>query len=474
MCGDRRISYAELSRGVGRLASAFARLGLRRGEHLALMLPNVPEFSLAYFAAHTLGAPVVPLSVQLMPEEIAWHLADSGAVMMVAADGVLERAAQGIEQAGHAVRQVAASRLEELLSAEPEETPIAPTAPVDTAVILYTSGTTGRPKGAELTHANLLGNAEVMSGPMLGLDHETIALCALPLFHSFGQTVAHNAVLLRGGTVVLLPRFEEQAAVEAIERHAITFFAGVPTMYIALRRAAAASGTRLSGLRHCISGGAPMPVEVLRGFDAEHGVDIRESYGLSETSPVASLNVLDSPKRPGSIGVPIEGVQFRLAADDGTLIDEPMRRGEILIQGPNVMKGYHGRPEATAETIVDGWLRTGDIAHRDADGYYYIVDRRKDMILRGGYNVYPREVEEVLYRHPGVAEAAVVGVPDPEVGEEVKAVVVLREGTAAGSREILEHCRAHLAAYKCPRQVEFRDALPKGPSGKILKRSLRG
>jgi long-chain acyl-CoA synthetase len=371
------------------------------------------------------------------------------------------------------VRLVPGGSLDRLLAAEGTALPPAATRPDDTAVLLYTSGTTGRPKGAELTHFNLLENARTVSGPMLGLDEETVSLCALPLFHSFGQTVAHNAVLRRGGTVVLLPRFEEQAAVDAIQRHGVNFFAGVPTMYIALRRAAAARGARLSGLRRCVSGGAPMPVEVLSGFDAEHGVDIRESYGLSETSPVASFNALDRPKRPGSIGVPIEGVEFRLAAEDGSLIEDPMRPGEILIRGPNVMKGYYRRPEATAETIVDGWLRTGDIARRDAGGYYHIVDRRKDLILRAGYNVYPREVEEVLYRHPAVAEAAVVGVPHPEVGEEIRAVVVLRAGAAASAAGLMDHCRAHLAAYKCPRLVEFREVLPKGPSGKILRRALR-
>jgi long-chain acyl-CoA synthetase len=483
LCGGRAFSYGELDRDARRLAAALARAGLRRGNHLALMLPNVPEFTLAYFAAHALGAPVVPLSVQLMPDEIAFHLGDSDAVMMVAAADCLDRARAGAGRAERAVRLISSGadhaadsipRLEDLLAAEPHPLEPALTLPDDTAVLLYTSGTTGRPKGAELTHRNLFSNADVMGGPMLGLGSSTVALCALPLFHSFGQTVSHNAVLRQGGTVVLLPRFEAGEAVGLIVRHGVNFFAGVPTMYIALRRAAAVAGERLSRLSRCVSGGAPLPVEVLRGFEAEHGVDIRESYGLSETSPVASLNVLDRPRRPGSIGVPIQGVEMRLVDEAGEPIGEPLRRGEIQIRGHNVMKGYYRRPEATAETIRDGWLRTGDMAHRDADGFYFIVDRRKDLILRAGYSVYPREVEEVLYGHPGVAEAAVVGVPDPERGEEIKAVIVVRPGESAAPDDIIAWCRERLAAYKCPRLIEFRDALPKGPTGKILKRALRG
>ncbi len=476
ICGDRRLAYGEVDAAARRLSTALARRGLGRGRALALMLPNTAEFTLCYFAAHTLGAPVVPLNVGLVPDEIAYHLTDSEVSLMVAVPEAMERAAAGIDRTGRSIPLLAGGMeaIASLIDPESGASAIAETAPDDTAVILYTSGTTGRPKGAELTHFNLHENARVVAGPMLGLDESTVALCALPLFHSFGQTVAHNAVLMSGGAVALLRRFEERAAAEAIARHGVTFFAGVPTMYIGLRRAAGALGVRLAGVRLCVSGGAPMPVEVLRGFEAEHGVTIRESYGLSETSPVASFNRLDRPARPGSIGVPIEGVEFRLAADDGAILEEPAARGEILIRGPNVMKGYHRRPEATAEAIQDGWLRTGDIARRDEDGYYFIVDRRKDVILRAGYTVYPREIEEVLFAHPGVAEAAVVGMPHPEYGEEIKAVVVLKEGADASAAAILEHCRRHLAGYKSPRVIEFRDQLPRGPSGKILKRALRG
>ncbi|HET6372691.1 MAG TPA: AMP-binding protein, partial [Candidatus Polarisedimenticolia bacterium] len=333
--------------------------------------------------------------------------------------------------------------------------------------------TTGRPKGAELTHFNLSHNAETVGQRLLRLPEETTALAALPFFHSFGQTVIQNTVLMRGGTVVLMQRFDAVSALELIQGHGVTFFAGVPTMYFELLRHTTMSGLRLEGLTHLMSGGAPMPVEVMKEFERRHDAAILESYGLSETSPVASSNVPDRPRKAGSIGLPIEGIEFKLVDERGDSITDPMVPGEICIKGPNVMKGYYKRPESTAEAIQAGWLRTGDVAHRDEEGYYFIVDRKKDVILRGGFNVYPREVEEALYAHPAIAEAAVVGVRDERLGEEVKAVVALKTGASATEREIIEHCRGRLAAYKCPRIVEFRDSLPKGPTGKILKRVLR-
>jgi long-chain acyl-CoA synthetase len=281
-----------------------------------------------------------------------------------------------------------------------------------------------------------------------------------------------NAVLGRGGTVVLMTRFDAQAALETMARRRVTLFAGVPTMFFALLRAPGAASHNLP-LEYALSGGSAMPVEVLREFDRAYRVSILEGYGLSETSPVASFNLLDRPRKVGSIGVPIEGVEFRLVDNDGRILTEPGVPGEICIRGHNVMKGYFGKPDATAEAIKDGWLFTGDIAHRDEDGYYFIVDRKKDMIIRGGFNVYPREVEEVLYAHPAVAEAAVVGVPHESHGEEVKAFVARKPGAAATEQEIVEFCRERMAAYKYPRLVEFRDTLPKGPTGKILKRELR-
>ncbi|MCA9635853.1 MAG: AMP-binding protein, partial [Myxococcales bacterium] len=308
---------------------------------------------------------------------------------------------------------------------------------------------------------------------LLALDGDTTALTVLPLFHSFGQTVMHNAVLFGGGHIVLLPRFDATAAFQLMQAHKVSLFAGVPTMYFALLHHPDADTYDLSSLERCVSGGAAMPVEVMGAFDRKYGVNILEGYGLSETSPVASFNVLDRPKRPGSIGLPIWGVEFQLVDAEGKVVDAEGTPGEICIRGHNVMKGYFNRPEATAEAIVDGWFHTGDIATRDAEGYYFIVDRKKDMVIRGGFNVYPREIEEVLYGHPAIGEAAVIGVPHEKLGEEVKAIVALRPGQSVTPEALIAYCKEHLAAYKYPRIVEIIEALPKGPTGKILKRELR-
>jgi Acyl-CoA synthetases (AMP-forming)/AMP-acid ligases II len=353
-------------------------------------------------------------------------------------------------------------------------TDVADTMPDDTAVLLYTSGTTGRPKGAELTHFNLFYNAEYTGTKLIPYDETTISLCALPLFHSFGQTVIQNATLLAGGTAVLLPRFEPKAALALMQKHRVNLFAGVPSMYYALLNAPEAGEYDLSDLRYCLSGGSPMPVEVMRVFDAKYGVNILEGYGLSETSPVACFNRLDRPKKAGSIGLPLHGVEFQLIDEQGELIGKPDVAGEICIKGHCVMKGYYKRPETNAESIRGGWFKTGDVARRDEEGFYFIVDRKKDMIIRGGFNVYPREIEEVLFAHPAVAEAAVVGVPHERHGEEIKAVIALKPDSRCTREEIIDFCRTKLAAYKYPRLVEFRDALPKTATGKVLKRELRG
>ncbi|MCZ7680241.1 MAG: long-chain fatty acid--CoA ligase [Sandaracinaceae bacterium] len=346
------------------------------------------------------------------------------------------------------------------------------TMPDDTAVILYTSGTTGRPKGAELTQFNMFFNALYAQRFLMSLDHTTVALGTLPLFHSFGQTVIQNAVIAGGGTIVLLPRFEPKLALELMQKHKVNLFAGVPTMYFALLHYPEASQYSLS-LQYCASGGAAMPVEVMKAFDEKYGVNILEGYGLSETSPVASFNVLDRPKKAGSIGIPIWGVEFKLVDADDKTVDKVGEPGEICIKGHNVMKGYYKKPEANEEAFKGGWFHTGDIAIRDAEGYYFIVDRKKDMIIRGGFNVYPREIEEVLYGHPAIAEAAVIGVPHESHGEEVKAVVAFKAGKSATQEEIIAYCKEKLAAYKYPRIIEVIDSLPKGPTGKILKRELK-
>lgn len=485
--GDTELTYGQLHAYVRRFAGALRKLGVDRGHNVAVLLPNVPHFTIAYYGCHYAGAPVVPLNVLLTADEIVHHLVDSQAVALVTWEGFYPQARAAVDQVDRCRHLIVAKADGGDVTAEPgthnmtaligsadpvDELP--PTMPDDTAVILYTSGTTGRPKGAELTHFNMFYNAHYAGTQLMQLTPDTVALATLPLFHSFGQTCIQNAVLGVGGKVVLLPRFEPEAALELMSRHRVTYFAGVPTMYFALLHCPHAADYDLSALQWCLCGGAPMPVEVMNAFDEKYGVNILEGYGLSETSPVASFNVIDRPKKVGSIGLPIRGVEFKLVDVNGQTIEEADVPGEIWIKGHNVMKGYYGRPEATAEAIRDGWFRTGDVARRDADGYYFIVDRIKDMIIRGGFNVYPREIEEVLYAHPAVAEAAVIGVPHERHGEEVKAVIALKAGTSVGEAEIVDYCKERLAAYKYPRVVEIVDALPKGPTGKILKRALKG
>ena len=478
VAGDTEVDYATVDLFARMFAGALRDLGIRPGEHVAVVLPNVPQFTVTYFGCHYAGNPVVPLNVLLTAEELAYHLDDSQATTVVTWDLFLPTVQQA---AGDRTVIVAKADLADLSApagthnltaliagAAPVDAPH-PTTADDTAVILYTSGTTGRAKGAELTHANLLANAKVPQ-QLVGLGVDTVALVALPLFHAFGMTVMHNAVLAVGGTLVLQSRFTAAEAAALIARHRVTFFGGVPTMYLALLQDKTAD---LSTLRWCVSGGAPMPAETMARFEQRFGVTLLEGYGLSETSPVVSFTVPELPRTAGSIGYAVPGVELALLDDDGRFVTTPGERGEICVRGNNVMKGYWRNPEATAQAIVHGWLRTGDIGVFDVHGAYRIVDRKKDLIIRGGYNVYPREVEEVLHRHPAVAQAAVVGVPHARYGEDVKAVITLRPGTTATAEEIIAWAQGHLAAYKRPRSVEIREALPLGPTGKVLKSALR-
>ncbi|MCB9740307.1 MAG: long-chain fatty acid--CoA ligase [Deltaproteobacteria bacterium] len=485
--GERTFDYGTLDAYARRFAGGLQGLGVARGSHVALLLPNVPHFTMAYYGAHYAANPVVPLNVLLTADEIAYHLEDSDAVAVVVWEGFFEAAHAAFLRV-ETCRHLIVVKADPTDTAAPEgcvnftallggATPVAElpdTMPDDTAVILYTSGTTGRPKGAELSHFNLYYNAEYTSTRLLPLGSDTVALVALPLFHSFGQTVLQNGVLRSGGHLVLMPRFEPTAAFQLLAGHKVSLFAGVPTMYFALLHHPEAASFDLSALRLCVSGGSAMPASVMLAFDERYNVNILEGYGLSETSPVASFNVLDRPKKPGSIGLPIEGVEFRLVDGEGNVVADAETAGEIQIKGHNVMKGYYKRPEVNATTIVDGWFGTGDIGVRDDEGYYRIVDRKKDMIIRGGFNVYPREIEEVLYAHPAIGEAAVIGVPHTSHGEEVKAVVAFKPGHSATVEELQAYCKEHLAAYKYPRLFAVMDALPKGPTGKILKRELRG
>jgi long-chain acyl-CoA synthetase len=471
---QRALRYAELDRAARGVAASLRARGIQPGQHVAVMVPNVPEFTIAYFGILYAGCTVVPLNVLLSTPEVTYHIQDSESALLIAHPLFREPASLGAQGAGVPVAWSdggAGDDLPAMAAAEPFPA-LHPTSPDDTAVILYTSGTTGKPKGAELTHANLLVNCAVVVPKLIPITPDQhVALATLPLFHSFGQTCIQNATIANGGTFTLLPRFSPAEAFEIMQRDGVTLFAGVPTMYFALLHHEGAPA-RVPSLRWCMAGGAPMPVEVMRAFEEKFGVEILEGYGLSETSPVASFNMLGRPRTPGSIGYPVWGVEMAILDDK----DRPLpdgERGEICIRGHNIMKGYWKRPEATAEAMRGGWFHSGDIGIRDTNGSYRIVDRVKDMIIRGGFNVYPREVEEVLYAHPAVIEAAVIGVPHPSHGEEVKAVVALAKGQSTTAEELIAWCKERLAAYKYPRIVDFVEALPKGPTGKILKRELR-
>jgi long-chain acyl-CoA synthetase len=470
--GPRVITYAELDRAARGVAASLRSSGLAPGDAVALMVPNVPEFTIAYFGVLYAGCTVVPLNVLLSAPEVAYHLQDSKAKLLVAHPLFRAPAAKGAAEAGVPVvwsDGEGTDTVAALAAAEPARG-LHPTAAEDTAVILYTSGTTGKPKGAELTHANLLVNCSVVVPKLAAVGPDDVALATLPLFHSFGQTCIQNATLAVGGSFTLLPRFTPEEAAAIVARDRVTLFAGVPTMYFALLHHD--GPVDFSNVRFCLSGGAPMPEPVMKSFEEKFGVEILEGYGLSETSPVASFNLPTRPRKPGSIGYPVWGVELSIQDPDGNELPDG-ERGEICIRGHNVMKGYLGRPDATAEAMRGGWFHSGDIGIRDPDGSYRIVDRVKDMIIRGGFNVYPREVEEVLYAHECVAEAAVIGVQHDSHGEEVKAVVALKPAKSATADDLIGWCKERLAAYKYPRIVEFVDALPKGPTGKILKRELK-
>ena len=466
------MSYAELDGRSARMARLLRERGVEAGDRVGIMLPNVPEFAVAYYGVLRAGGVVVPMNVLLKRREVAFAVGDSAARLVIAWHGFAEEARAGASEAGADVLLVEPQAFAELLAGVEPLDAVAERAAPDTAVILYTSGTTGTPKGAELTHANLRRNVEAVL-ELFSIGGDDTILGALPLFHSFGQTCGLNAAVAAGARLALLPRFVAAEALELIERRGVTLFEGVPTMFAALLNHPERERFDVSSLRRCVSGGAALPVEILRGFEEAFGCIILEGYGLSETSPVACFNHRGRECRPGSIGTPIRGVAMK-AVDDARNEVPQGQVGEIAIRGHNVMKGYWRRPEATAEAIdADGWFYTGDMARVDEQGRFFIVDRKKELIIRGGYNVYPREIEELLYEHPAVLEAAVVGVPHAELGEEVGAAVALVPGALVNERELRDYLKGLLAAYKYPRHLWFVDALPKGPTGKILKREIR-
>jgi long-chain acyl-CoA synthetase len=469
---DLTVSYRQLSDAARRVAGLLASAGVSRGDRVGLMMPNIPAFPAAFYGALTAGAVVVPMNPLLKSREVAYYLSDSGARLLFAWRDFAGEAAKGAADVGAEVIQVDDADLRSALEGHGPAASSADADDTDDAVILYTSGTTGQPKGAQLTHGGLARNARLTAETLLQNHPNDVMMGCLPLFHVFGLTCGLNATVLAGGTLTLLPRFDAGKALDIIARDRVTIFEGVPTMYAGMLHHPAADSADTTSLRVCVSGGAAMPVEILRGFEEKFGCVILEGYGLSETSPVASFNHPNRPRKPGSIGTPVEGVEMRLVSDSGDPVPAG-EVGEIAIRGHNLMKGYWGKPAATAEAVPDGWFRTGDLARIDDDGYYYIVDRKKEMIIRGGYNVYPREIEEALHEHPAVAEVAVIGMPHAELGEEVGAAVALKPGAEATPAELQQFVKARVAAYKYPRRVWLVAGLPKGPTGKILRREVR-
>ncbi len=466
------ITYEMLNEGSARVAGLLEQHGVAPGDRVGIMLPNLPYFPTVYYGILRAGGVVVPMNVLFKPREVGFYLADSAAKLLFVWHDFAESGQAGAAEAGTEAITVAPGAFEQLLAAAPAGFPDAHRDRSDTAVILYTSGTTGTPKGAELTHDNLLQNCVRGGTALLGTSEQDVVLGALPLFHSFGQTACMNASVRAGACLTLMPRFDAEDTLEIIKRDKVTLLHGVPTMFHALLNHPQRDSYDVSSVRLCCSGGSAMPVEVMRGFERAFGCLILEGYGLSETSPVASFNHVDRDRKPGSIGTPIDGVEMSVVdAEDNEL--PPGEVGEIVIRGHNVMKGYHNRPEATDEAMRGGWFHTGDLARVDEDGYFFIVDRMKDMIIRGGYNVYPREIEEVLYEHPAVLEAAVIGVPDATLGEEIAASVVLRSGAEVSADDIRDFVKDRVAAYKYPRHVWFVEELPKGATGKVLKRDIQ-
>ncbi|MFE3390067.1 long-chain-fatty-acid--CoA ligase [Streptomyces anulatus] len=489
-----RLTYAQLNARANQVANLLVSRGVRPGDTVALSCPNVPAFPIVYYGILKAGGVVVPLNVLFKAREIAYHLTDSGARAYFCFEGTddLPIGAYGHDgfDAVAGCREMflitatpdAASpltgvhTLTDALRDQPDVFETSVRGPDDTAVILYTSGTTGKPKGAELSHANMVLNALTAnrlfdSGPA---RHDTY-LVTLPLFHSFGQTVTMNAGVSVGATLVLMPRFDAPTALRLMIDEQVTVFAGVPTMYWGLLGALGhgVDAARLArNLRLAVSGGAALSVEIRTRFAERFGVQILEGYGLSETSPLALFSDPERDPRPGSIGIPVWGIEARLVDEHGNTVTGADRIGELALRGHNIMKGYHDRPGATAEVLRDGWLRTGDLARTDEDGFYYIVDRVKDLIIRGGYNVYPREIEEVLMSHDAVSLAAVIGVPDARHGEEIKAFVIREPDARITEAALVAWCKEQMANYKYPRSITFTATLPMTATGKILKREL--
>ena len=493
--GQARMTFGQANTLVNQVANGLVAAKIRKGDKVALSCPNLPFFPIVYYAILKAGAVVVPLNVLLKGREIAYHLRDSEAKAYFCFQGTqdLPMAQEGYEgfkatdtcehfwvitadpKASSPVEGT--NTLGQLIAANSPEFEMVPTNPEDTAVILYTSGTTGFPKGAELSHSNIVMNARG-SCNLLGLSHDDVVLIVLPLFHSFGQVVLLIAGVSMGNTLVLIPRFDPGSVLSAMQAEKVSVFAGVPTMYWALltyedKKNEFDIDLIAENLRIGISGAASLPLEIIKGIEEKYKIPIVEGYGLSETSPVATFNHLHKERKPGSVGTPIWGIDVKAFDEKATEVAKG-EVGEIVIRGHNVMKGYYNNPEATAEAFKGtSWFHTGDLGKMDDDGYLYIVDRVKDMVIRGGYNIYPREIEEVLMTHEAISLASVIGIPHDQHGEEVKAYVVLKEGRSVTENDIIKWSKEQMAAYKYPRIVEIRESLPMTATGKILKKDLK-
>ena len=466
---DIEIPYRAVDEASARVAGLLKQKGVEPGDRVAVMLPNVPYFAFIYYGVLRMGGAVVPINPRYEASEVAYHVKDSGSKLLFAWHDFMDAAEEGAQEAGVEVIPVEPEKFEAMVDeAEPDQEMVE-REPGDVGVILYTSGTTGAPKGAVLTHGNLRMSTDIATS-LVEMSEDDVILGALPFFHVFGQACGLNGATKLGGCLSLVPRFHPTKVLEAIQRDGVTIFEGVPTMYSAVLNADDRDQYDTSSLRVGITGGQAMPVEVMERFEDAFEIEVLEGYGLSETTSVGTFNH-PGERKPGSIGKPVEGVEVKIVDDDGNEVDQG-EIGEIAIKGDNVMAEYWNKQEATEEELRDGWFHTGDMGHIDEDGFVFIDDRKKDMIIRGGENVYPREIEEVLYRHGAIAEAAVIGVEDERLGEEVGAAVVVKEGEDVSVEDIQEYVKGKLAKYKYPRKIWFSDELPKGPTGKILKREI--
>jgi long-chain acyl-CoA synthetase len=478
---DQKTSFQELNRRANQVANGLIGLGIQPGDRVALLLHNLPIFMEAYYGILKAGATVIPLNVLYKPGEVEYIFNDSGARACLTF-GPFAQVALAAGANAPELRHIVAAAPQDIPGTQPwrtafgeavEHEPGVPVNENDIAVICYTSGTTGRPKGAMLAHRNLIGNCEQVNLiPSIHTDPTDVLWLALPLFHIYAMNVGMNLSVMNGATMALVERFEPASSLDIIQKHRCTVLLGAPPMFVAWASMPNLRDYDLSSLRYIGSGAAALPVQIMDTFQRLSGSPITEGYGLTEASPVVTTNAAGPVVKPGTVGPAIPGEEVKIVDEAGNEVPRG-QQGELICRGPNIMVGYWNKPEATAETIRDGWLHTGDLAIEDEDGYFSIVDRLKDMIIVSGFNVYPREVEETLFRHPAVADAAVVQYPDPYQGESVMAFIVLKPGQTATEQEIIDFCRSQIAVFKCPRRVVFVDELPKNNTGKVLRRELR-